>query len=419
MSNPSANHFEFLEKIEITYAKGKVDVSDAFTGISITEDLFSPSVACTLDVFDGVDSLGPVDFDGTETFKLVFKGLKESDRIIDISFRIFKVDINVSPEKSDIKVYRLHGVTPEHITQATMDINQSFKMPVNKAVENIFSKLGTDRKLETHDTTGSYTYIVPGMTPFESMEFLQRRAYDSRYRASLFLFYEDVEGYKFKNLERLIDENRNDAIEYRYSPVGNLNVDGDTNRNIEHLEIKSNKDILKKIKSGAYANAVREIDLVNQKVNSNEVQVREDFKTFVHLDRAAMSLDSKAIIDESLNIINSTTWINRVSDQDDKRSNLIPRRKFYFDCLSQVETRVVVPGNSNVSVGKVVDIDMLELAGKTENKSQEPKVSGRYLVTQVKHLLGRGSYRTNLLLNKESYNANVEDLSKNIVVVKR
>ena len=61
---------------------------------------------------------------------------------------------------------------------------------------------------------------------------------------------------------------------------------------------------------------------------------------------------------------------------------------------------------------------MLELAGKTETKTQEPKVSGKYLVTQVKHLLGRGTYRTNLLLNKESYNANVEDLSKNLVVVK-
>ena len=419
MSNPTANHFELLSALQINYAKGKVDVTDSFSSMSVTEDLFKNSVACTLDLVDSTDSLGVVDFDGTETFTLSFKGLKDSDRIIDLTFRAYKVDIQVSPEKTDMKIYRLHGVTPEHIKQSTMDINQSFKMPVSKAVENVFSKIGTKRPLEVDDTTGSYTYIVPGMTPFESFEFLQRRAYDSRYRASMFLFYETVDGYKFKNVEKLIEEQRDDAPVFRYQPVANLKTeDDDPTKNIEHLEISANKNILKKIKSGAYANAVREIDLVNQKVNSTEVRVKEDFKTFVHLDKAAMSLDSKAIIDESLNIINSTKWINKVSDQDDKRGQLIPRRRFYFDCLSQVETRVVVPGNSNLSVGNVIDIDMLELAGKTNNKTQEPKVSGKYLVTQVKHILGRGSYRTNLLLNKESYNANVEDLSKNLVVVK-
>ena len=419
MSNPTANHFELLSALQINYAKGKVDVTDSFSSMSVTEDLFKNSVACTLDLVDSTDSLGVVDFDGTETFTLSFKGLKDSDRIINLTFRAYKVDIQVSPEKTDMKIYRLHGVTPEHIKQSTMDINQSFKMPVSKAVENVFSKIGTKRPLEVDDTTGSYTYIVPGMTPFESFEFLQRRAYDSRYRASMFLFYETVDGYKFKNVEKLIEEQRDDAPVFRYQPVANLKTeDDDPTKNIEHLEISANKNILKKIKSGAYANAVREIDLVNQKVNSTEVRVKEDFKTFVHLDKAAMSLDSKAIIDESLNIINSTKWINKVSDQDDKRGQLIPRRRFYFDCLSQVETRVVVPGNSNLSVGNVIDIDMLELAGKTNNKTQEPKVSGKYLVTQVKHILGRGSYRTNLLLNKESYNANVEDLSKNLVVVK-
>ena len=419
MSNPTANHFELLDSLEIFYEKGKVDVTDAFYQMSVTEDLFKNSVSCTLDLIDSVDSLGKIDFDGTETFKLSFKGLKESDRIIDITFRVYKVDINVSPDKADIKTYRLHGVTPEHVTQSTMDINQSFKMPISKAVENVFSKIGSKRELEVDSTTGSYTYIVPGMTPFETFEFLQRRAYDSRYRASMFLFYETVDGYKFKNVEKLIEEQRDDAPVFRYQPVANLKTeDDDPTKNIEHLEIKSNKNVLKKIKSGAYANAVREIDLVNQTINSSEVRVKEDFKTFVHLDKAAMSLDSKAIIDESLNIINSTKWINKVSDQDDKRGQLIPRRRFYFDCLSQVETRVVIPGNSNLSVGNVIDIDMLELAGKTETKTQEPKVSGKYLVTQVKHLLGRGTYRTNLLLNKESYNANVEDLSKNLVVVK-
>ena len=83
--------------------------------------------------------------------------------------------------------------------------------------------------------------------------------------------------------------------------------------------------------------------------------------------------------------------------------------------MSQVETRIVVPGNSNLRVGKVVDLDILELAAN-EDKEQEPKVSGKYLITRLAHTLDRGTYRCSMILNKESYNANVEDLSKNIVV---
>ncbi len=420
MSNPQSNQYELLDLVKIKYPKGVVDITNSYDNISITEDIFSPSIACTMDVLDSVDNLGVIDFDGTETFELKFKGLKESDREIYLTFRIFKVDINIDPQKSDIKLYRLHGVTPEHYTQAIMDINQSFKMPIHKAVENVFGKLGSKRKLDVHESSGTYTYIVPGMTPFETFDFLRRRAYDSKHRASLFVFYEDVEGYKFKNLERIIFEERDNALDFRYQPVANIQTgDDDPNKNIEFLELSSNKDVLQKIKSGAYANAVKEVDLFNQRVNTSDVRIKEDFATFTHLDKPSMSLDSKAIIDESLNVINSTQWINKVqNEKDDKRAQLIPRRKFYFDCLSQVETKAVIPGNSNMSVGKVINLDILELAGKTDNKQQEPKVSGKYLVTQVKHLLGKGSYRTNLILNKESYNANVEDLNKNIVVNK-
>ena len=40
MSNPTANHFELLDSLEIFYEEGKVDVTDGFYQMSVTEDLF-------------------------------------------------------------------------------------------------------------------------------------------------------------------------------------------------------------------------------------------------------------------------------------------------------------------------------------------------------------------------------------------
>ena len=73
-------------------------------------------------------------------------------------------------------------------------------------------------------------------------------------------------------------------------------------------------------------------------------------------------------------------------------------RRSSSDCLSQVETRIVVPGNSNLRVGKVVDLDILELAAN-EDKEQEPKVSGKYLITRLAHTLDRGTYRCSMILH--------------------
>ena len=413
-ANFAVNQFERLTPIVITYDGGEMDVSDSMNALSIKEDIFTPSMSSKMSVVDTSDSLGVVDFDGTETFKLSFKSFPEEDRIISLTFRIFRVDIDVDQQKNDIKVYTLYGVTPEHFRQSSMDINQSFKGPINKAVQSVYDKMGSNRKIEIDNTTGVYTYIVPGMTPFESMSFFQRRAYDSRYRASLFSFYETVDGFKFKNLERTIDENRKEAIKYKYSPTVRAG-DNDPQHTIENLKFPNNKDVLQKIKSGAYANAVREIDLMNQRINSTEVRIKEDFATFVHLDDTAMSLDTKDLIDEHLNVINSTKWINNIGI-DDKRKDLIPRRKFYLDCLSQVSLNIVVPGNSNLSVGQVIDLDLLELSGFTEEKLQEPKISGKYVITRVSHMIRGEEYRCVVNCSKESYRANVPKPERSIVV---
>ena len=142
-----ANRFEFLDSIKIKYAGNSVvDVTDAYTNVYITEDLFNNSLSCTLNIGDASGSLDPVDFDGTETFKLAFKSLLEDDREISVVFRVYKVDVTIDPQKNDIKMYQLSSVTPEHYKQSTMDINQSFKMPIDEAVKNVFDKLGSGQR---------------------------------------------------------------------------------------------------------------------------------------------------------------------------------------------------------------------------------------------------------------------------------
>ena len=58
---------------------------------------------------------------------------------------------------------------------------------------------------------------------------------------------------------------------------------------------------------------------------------------------------------------------------------------------------------------------MLELSGFTEEKLQEPKISGKYLITRVSHILEGQEYRCVINCSKESYRGNVDRPEKSII----
>ena len=421
-----ARSYNLVEDIFIEHAKGKVNITNAWNLIELEEDLFNASMNCFLTVGDTTGLLDDIDFDGTETFKIKFKSGKEEDKTIAIKFRLYKQLVNASTDGSKNKIYNLYGVTPEHFTQATMDINQSFNLPIHKSAEKVLEKVNKStkrdkkRKLNFHETSGVYTYIVPGMTPYETMDFFAKRAYSAKYRASLYTFYENSKGYNFHNIEQLIEEQRDNAIKYTYNPnvnVDNANPDRDQQHEIEAITFKPTKNVMSRIKGGAYASQVAEINLLSQSLDRQALLVKENFKDFIHLDKKGMSLDSKAMIDDGLNIINSTYWKHSNGTKTNIAS-IVPNRKFYMASLQTVEAELTVPGDSNMHAGKVIEISMLEQNAKSDSKGEEPKITGKYLVTKVNHLFDRQEYIMGMVVNKESFRPNVDDPSKNIVASK-
>lgn len=421
-----AQSFLFTEEIIFTHAKGEVNLTGAYTKINIQEDIFEHSMNCVLLALDTTGMLDDLDFDGTETFKFSFKSEPEEDETISLLFRVYKVETQLSSDGSNAKQYQLFGVTPEHFTQATMDINQSFNLPIHQGVEKVLEKVNAavdrkkKRKLNVHETDGLYTYIVPGLTPYETMDFLAKRSYSAKYRASLYTFYENSKGFNFHNVEKLIEDGREDPITYTYNPNVNTNQN-DPNRDqqheIESIKFQPVKNVMSRIKSGAYASQVAEINLLEQTLDTQALLVKKNFKDFIHLDGKGMSLDSIAMIDDSLNVINSTYW----KYNDGVNTNIapiIPNRKFYQESLSTVEASASVPGDSNLHAGMVVRISMLEQNAKNDGKQEEPKITGNYLITRLNHFISRNEYVCALVLNKESFRPNVDDPSKNVVAGK-
>lgn len=406
-----------VDELIFAHSGGRLDISDAFHSFQLEEDLFADSVKAKFTILDASDSFNSVDFDGTETIELKFASPDQDE--IDLTLQVYKTSVTPDPNSGFGKVYEIFAVTPEHYTQSTLDVNKGYIDPITSAVEDVFSMLGTKRPLDIHDTTGVDRFIIPGMTPYEAMVMLQRRAYSSKYSSSLFTFYESIDGFNFHNVEELIANNKEDAVTYAYSPTSQLDANT-KNRQfmIEKLDLKASKDVLYRIKSGSYANQCKKLNLIDQTVEAGILLVNENFGDFEHLDDDAMSYDSKEMIKRHLSTINSTKWIHETRADPQLSTNfesLIPARRFYSDSLKGVEMTMTICGNSDLRVGKVINLDMMEQSAKTKAKDQEPKVSGKYLINRVLHYVDRKEYSCLVSCMKESYNANVENPEKNVV----
>ena len=405
-----------LETLKISGDFGSYDALDSFVEFEIQESMDLDSMVCNMTFLDAADISNKIDFDGTE--KLTVKFMSPGDREIDLEFIVFKHIITPDPDGGSAKAVTVYAVTPEHYTQSVMDVNQSFNGKISKFADTIFSKLKTKRKIFVDETTGSVKTIVPGLTPFESMSFLTNRSYDSSFKSSAYKFYETVDGYNFKNIEKVISENKSKAITYTYNPNANVkNDDKQIQFTVQMINIDAKNDVMAKIKNGMYASEAKEIDLINQKVIKREFFGKEEFDEFEHLDQDSMSLDSKSLLSK-IKEINTSFWLMKNIDNPEEETNftqILPNRLFYLNSLEQVKAKMGIPGNSNLSPGSIIKLDMAEVTARTEFREQEAKITGNYLVTGVTHVVSRGKYQVSVDMCKDSYRSNVRKPHKNIV----
>lgn len=409
-----------IHACHLKHDNGVINLSGGLYEFVVHYGITHHSASCKVTVLDTQDILADLDIDGSETIKLSWSS--KNDDVITNEFTIYrKHTIIDTTQAGKGKAYTLHGIDTANLSQMTMDINRSFSGKVSDHVKNIFNQIETDKEIEVHETTGTSNIIVPGETPFQAINRLIKLAFSTTYTSSLFRFFQSSKGYNFKNLERIIAEKRDKPHLYRYTPTA-LAEDPKTisaKHSIISIDFPVKKSLINKLQRGTYASRVAEIDIINQKLDITDFNVKESFDNFYHLDRPAISSDKKTIIDNALNIINTTKWINKYFDGerhlDFRRGPKIVRNKFYAGSLDENEMACVIHGNSSIDCGEIFHLAMLERSGRSNVPEDEKIISGNYLISNVTHIYKNGTYACNLICNKESGRANVTDLDNYLI----
>ena len=315
--------FELL-KLELISPnrEGTINLKTNWSDFNIYEDMFSNCLTGSITMTDGVGFMESLPIIGEETIRIHVRtrgfkrersgeknvgpfGGSENDGIIDLSFRVYKID-NVIKMNEGLTMFTLHLISEEYLLNLKTKIRKSWDKPIRistmvKELYQQFFMRGRPlaKKIFIEPTLNLTNLIIPNYAPFKAFNFLSKRAISSGQHAvgSNFVFYETVKGFFFISLETLMSgggtgytagegssDAPNEGAGFIYTkpeqPVKEvytvqpktMNKFGDDNKNValelvsvDSYKFTSNFDVVENLRNGMYANRLLTHDIVRMK----------------------------------------------------------------------------------------------------------------------------------------------------------
>ena len=378
--------------------------------INYFESIESPSISMTLTFIDVDQVLGRKGITGGEFINLTIQdGEVDKFKITDDHKMMLNSVRNMGTETNK-QFATLEFISTETIVNETARVTKKFTGNVANIVEELLvsDKKGiqTEKKLEKDQAANSYSFIGNLKRPIDTIQWLCPKTQSSKTNFG-FLFYENLDGYHFKSIENLLKQ---DPIEYTYT-------DKPDDPNIGPFKILQNNlnqtnDIGMNCRMGMYANRTIYVDIENQ--TNQEV----DFKiTELDLKKPVKLLDGIEDFPTRLMLRVNDFGVAQVgaakSDVQPLSELAVYQNKSYIrnNLLFSQSLSIAIPLNTTLRVGKTIDIKLPLKKGDGESptdstgndKTNDP--SGKYLISELRHVIGAGAAETQLTLIRDVFTA--------------
>ena len=381
--------------------------------ISYYESLFSPSVNVTIET---------TDVSGFVSREEIYGG-----QSIEISIKMFDPDIDDFKIKKD-----KHGLVVNSVKNVTMDfkeskstlecvskdflrnevarLNRRFTGNVTEIVKKIMEEepkgIKTTKDIEVDQATNSYTFCGNLKRSIDTIQWLQPKAKSENQFG--FLFFEDYDGYKFKSIESLLKQEP-----FTDQPFEMSQASTSSRFAILDAVMVQTNDVFLNMRSGTYNNDTTYIDLISQtkSVDDFKIDNLKDLKNPPKLpDNLTDSTSRKMLRFDDPGVMQKGSKredeqpkeeLAKIQNQSYARNNLL---------FSQA-LKIKVSFNPSLRVGKIievrlpVDTDSSE-SGVKYQKLGKGDLSGKYLISELRHKVGSNKSSTHLTLVRDLFTKN-------------
>ena len=451
-----------ISELKLMSSSGNVvDLSMAYTALSLFEDIFSSSMSGLVVVTDTNNILMNLPVTGQDylSMKIVTPSLEKSP--IDYTQTVFAVNkIDTRVDADGTQVFQLHFISPELLRNERVRISKSYESTISNMVYDALNNakyINTNKEIFLEETKGIRKIVVPNSHPFDFIKKLAREAESKEYNSPHYLFYENIFGIHFRSIESL----------YRQASIGSYHA-GDLGFHITEggkieeeyarvldYSIDSNNDTLANVVGGMLASKIITHDIVQKKYDINRHDYFQDFYKYKRVNYNSTMKDNPIYsevpldtfgnnlgnFDESRIHLHPTSTVSAVqvgslglpeyvggkdashytSDNESLyESNaisrtLLSRQAKFMELNAGTSINMQIKGNTTIACGDIVEFDM-PIVGNSHGKGDSDiYYSGRYLISKLRHMfqpsannheialtLVKDSFATELPINKKA-----------------
>lgn len=335
-------------------------------------------------------------------------------------------------------IYKIEGVSPYQITDLSQKINWAFgpgkisdmAKQIAKDIIGITAE-GVDRdRFIVEETEGEALFVIPLLSPFETMHFLCSEAQSITYPPSNYIFFENRKGHQFVTLDFLMADPLRSRLKEQYffydqsrslnrvppqtANTSNLSFELlFTNRKnpsdfraMASIVFNNTFDIEMNIADGLYDNMTLMVDPTMQKFEvANTFNYVKEFNKFAHTSKSKDGGEHVSNRSSAFRICTSNGSLSKLSGSSHMRylvtnkhqtqnMKVYPRRRQDFLShmissraqLQHITCQFTVPGDSDRVAGDMVYFDFHEIGATDDIIGELNKyLSGAYLVTTMRH----------------------------------
>ena len=285
-----------------------VELNQIVTQWSFSESMFMSNITGSVTVLDAEGIIRTLPIIGEELITIQWKdfyGDTQTKR-----FYCYGVDALGPAEESseNILSYRLNFTTIEHLTAHQQDVRQSFaNQLISDMVQSVFNTYydTNDKEIEIEPTVGLQTYVIPTLTPAQTMLFLARKAYGGEDSTNNFRFFETKDKFFFCTPEYLKEKYKDTVTTEKAIEDNNLlfHTSGTADDNTPLGQLRSQQTVsgisygdpvntLNEISGGHLKTSMLEIDILNH-TTSRTVTEFEKILTNSKIDKLKIPHSSK------------------------------------------------------------------------------------------------------------------------------
>ena len=377
--------------------------------IDYYESVESPSISMTVTFIDIDQVIGREGINDGYYIDLTVKdGDVDEFKITSKKQKLMLNSVRNMVTETNKQVATLEFVSVESIINETSRVNKKFTGNVSNTVEELLKSdkkgIQSSKKLDKDNSLNSYSFVGNLKRPFDTIQWLCPKTQSSA-KDFGFLFYETLDGYVFKSIKSLLEQ----------EPITYTQTDRPGDQGFFKIlqnNLNQTNDVGMNMRMGMYANRTLYVDIENQTFEEVDFKISQ-----LDLKRPPKLLDGIEDFPTRLMLrVNDFGVAQKGAKKDEVQpiSELaVYQNKSYIrnNLLFSQSINISIPLNTTLRAGNIINIRLPvkkdDKGSKTDSYGNERTndPSGRYLVSELRHLIGGGSAETQLKLIRDVFTA--------------